>query len=82
MEIQENSTEARRKVAYFGEVFYIANGVRWMATDIDGAIYAFSGDCPLIGWETWQSSSGEQFYEVGRASLGDKCWKDTLMEVV
>ena len=63
-------------VEYHGIRLAVPEGTKYIATDEDGAVYAYVDEPLALGTLAWTA----HFYtEVGRADLEGMDWKDTLM---
>jgi len=74
----KNFISNMRKVVYKGEEVYIPYGFKYIATDVDGEVYAFALEpCqPKIGY--WIVGEGN-FFKLGEFDrISDKESKDSL----
>lgn len=75
------------KVTYFGNEYDIPDTTKWLATDEDGDIYAFSGyavNCNAsvkVGLGYWWGQAQPPRMLIGTANIGYDDWLDSLVKI-
>ncbi|WGL96259.1 hypothetical protein [Arsenophonus nasoniae] len=82
MKLIEKCKKETKQVHYFAIELTVDADVNFLATDDDGFVYdyVFKPEYSLA-LKAWVSKGGYEPHPVAKVDLGDKDWKDTLVEV-
>ncbi|HGJ5869258.1 hypothetical protein [Arsenophonus nasoniae] len=82
MKLIEICVKETKQVDYFGIELTVDADINFLAADDDGFVYgyAFKPEYSLA-LKAWVSKGGYEPYPVAKVNLGDKDWKETLVEI-
>lgn len=82
MKLIEICEKETKQVNYFGIELTVDADVDFLATDKDGYIYAYYNKPGAISKsEFWVQKESFMPHPIAKVDLGDKDWKETLVEV-